>query len=49
MLFRSEDARKLRNRDPNFAQSRDIHEDRGERQIRLARTRQTLPHMPPLK
>ena len=27
-------AKKARKRDPNFAQSRDIHEDRGERQMK---------------
>ena len=41
---RKELARKKRKRDPNFAQSRDIREDRGERQMKAARARQTLPH-----
>jgi hypothetical protein len=41
---RKEVARKARKRDPNFAQSRDIREDRGERQIKTARLRQTFPH-----
>ena len=44
---RNEDARKLRRRDPNSSQSRDIREDRGERQIKAARSRQTLPHVKP--
>ncbi|MGZ5544899.1 MAG: hypothetical protein ACXWIU_09500 [Limisphaerales bacterium] len=34
---RNEFARKLRKLDRNFAQSRDIHEDRGERQIKTTR------------
>jgi hypothetical protein len=42
---RKEAARKARKRDPNFAQSRDIREDRGERQMKAARARQTLPHV----
>jgi hypothetical protein len=41
---RKEFARKLRKRDSNFAQSRDIREDRGERQIKTARTGRTFPH-----
>jgi hypothetical protein len=40
---RKELARKPRKHDPNFAQSRDIREDRGERQIKESRARQTLP------
>jgi hypothetical protein len=40
---RNEFARKRRKRDANFAQSRDIREDRGERQMKAARARQTLP------
>jgi hypothetical protein len=44
---RKELARRLRKRDRNFAQSRDIREDRGERQIKTARSRQTLPHALP--
>ena len=40
---RNEVARKTRKRDPNFAQSRDIREDRGERQIKTGRHRQTVP------
>ena len=31
---RNELAKKARNHDPNFAQSRDVHEDRGERQAK---------------
>jgi hypothetical protein len=38
-------AQKARKHDPNFAQSRDIHEDRGERQIKTV-NRQTLRHGP---
>jgi len=41
---RKEVAHKARKHDPNFAQSRDIREDRGERQMKAARARQTLPH-----
>ena len=41
---RNEIARKPRKRHPNFAQSRDIREDRGERQIKASRVQQTLPH-----
>jgi hypothetical protein len=37
-------AHKARKHDPNFAQSRDIREDRGERQMKTERARQTLPH-----
>ena len=42
---RKEPARKSRKHDANFAQSRDIREDRGERQMKTARARQTLPHV----
>jgi hypothetical protein len=42
---RKELARKSRIRDANFAQSCDIREDRGERQMKAARARQTLPHL----
>ena len=42
---RKEIARKARKHDPNFAQSRDIREDRGERQMKTARAQQTLPHL----
>ncbi len=42
---RKETARKSRPHDANFAQSRDIREDRGERQMKAARARQTLPHL----
>lgn len=42
---RKETARKGRKHDPNFAQSRDIREDRGERQMKTDRARQTLPHL----
>lgn len=31
---RHDDARKVRRHDANFAQSRDVHEDRGMRQIK---------------
>jgi len=41
---RKELARKTRKHDANFAQSRDIREDRGERQMKAARARQTMPH-----
>lgn len=40
---RKELVRKPRKHDANFAQSRDIREDRGERQIKESRARQTLP------
>ena len=36
-------AKKARKIDPNFSQSRDVHEDRGQRQAQTARNRQTLP------
>lgn len=42
---RKELARRQPKRDANFAQSRDIREDRGERQMKTARARQTLPHL----
>ena len=42
---RKEVARKGRKHDANFAQSRDIREDRGERQMKTAQARQTLPHL----
>ena len=42
---RKELARKPRRHDANFSQSRDIREDRGERQIKEAQQRQTLPHL----
>jgi hypothetical protein len=42
---RKELARKPRQHDANFAQSRDIREDRGERQMKTARARQSLPHL----
>ncbi len=32
---RKEVSRKLRKHDPNFRQSRDVREDRGERQIKM--------------
>jgi hypothetical protein len=38
-----ETAKKTRKHDPNFAQSRDIREDRGERQMKTTRNRQTVP------
>lgn len=41
---RKEVACKRRQRDPNFAQSRDLREDRSERQMKTARARQTLLH-----
>jgi len=40
---RNEFAKKARKYDPNFAQSRDVREDRGQRQAQTARNRQTLP------
>ena len=40
---RNEFAKKARKHDPNFAQSRDVREDRGQRQAQTARNRQTLP------
>ena len=46
---RNEVAKKPRKRDPNFAQSRDIREDRGERQIKTIRRRQMFPHTLPLR
>jgi hypothetical protein len=36
---RKEIARRFRKRDRNFSQSRDIREDRGERQIKMASRR----------
>jgi hypothetical protein len=42
---RKEVTRKARQHDSNFAQSRDIREDRGERQMKAARARQTMPHL----
>ena len=42
---RKEIARKPHPKDANFAQSRDIREDRGERQMKATRARQTLPHL----
>jgi hypothetical protein len=42
---RKEPARKRPQRARNFSQSRDIREDRGERQIKTARARQTFPHL----
>lgn len=44
---RNETAQKYRKRDRNFAQSRDIREDRGERQIKTVRVDQSLLHLPP--
>jgi hypothetical protein len=41
---RKEFARNARKRAANFAQSRDIREDRGERQMKSARARQTMAH-----
>jgi len=46
---RKEVAHKTRRLDANFAQSRDIREDRGERQIKAARARQTFPHPRPAR
>ncbi len=40
---RNELARKPRKTAPNFAQSRDIREDRGERQIKMAGECRTMP------
>ena len=42
---RKELARKPRQRDANFSQSRDIREDRGERQMKTVRARQTMAHL----
>ena len=42
---RKETTRKARKHDANFAQSRDIREDRGERQMKEARARQMMPHL----
>jgi len=42
---RKELAHKSRQHDANFAQSRDIREDRGERQMKTERERQTLSHL----
>lgn len=42
---RKDIARKPRKKDANFAQSRDIREDRGARQMKAAHARQTLPHL----
>jgi hypothetical protein len=42
---RNEISKKWRKHDRNFAQSRDIREDRCERQIKTVRSRQTL-HRP---
>lgn len=42
---RNDVARKPRKRDNNFAQSRDIREDRGERQMKTVRARQSMPHL----
>lgn len=39
---RNEVAKKVRKHDPNFAQSRDVREDRGQRQAQTVRNRQTL-------
>jgi hypothetical protein len=46
---RNDVAKNPRKRDPNFAQSRDIREDRGERQMKTTRRRQTFPHTLPLR
>jgi hypothetical protein len=40
---RNELAHKARQRDANFAQSRDLHEDRGARQIKSGSRPRTLP------
>lgn len=42
---RKETTRQPRKRDVNFSQSRDIREDRGERKMKEARARQTMPHL----
>lgn len=42
---RKEVARKGRKRDANFSQSRDIREDRGERQMKSALPSRTMPHV----
>jgi hypothetical protein len=41
---RTEPARKLTKIDRNFAQSKDVHEDRGRRQMKLIHSAHTLPH-----
>lgn len=41
---RDETAVKARTLDPNFKQSRDIREDRGERQIKLGGRGKNAPH-----
>ena len=47
---RNEMAKNPRKHDANFAQSRDICEDRGERQIKTARNQRTItPHRLPSK
>ena len=40
---RNEFAKKVRTKDPNFAQSRDVLEDRGQRVAQAARVRQSVP------
>ena len=44
---RKEPARKAHKHDPNFAQSRDIREDRGERQAKSTRSPQAPPKAKP--
>jgi hypothetical protein len=39
---RGDIAKKAKKRDSNFAQSRDIHEDRGQRQIKNGPAQRTL-------
>ena len=41
---RKDPARKAQKQDPNFAQSKDIREDRVQRQMKSARARQTVAH-----
>jgi len=42
---RKELAQKRRPNEAKIGHSRDIHEDRGERQMKTERARQTLPHL----
>jgi len=46
---RKETTRKPRKSGDNFSQSKDIREDRGERQMKTERNRQTMPHQVPTK
>jgi hypothetical protein len=46
---RKEEAQNPRPRDNNFKQSRDIHEDRGERQIKESSRARHFDHIPRAK